>query len=306
MKFIEKTPKYSANFSDLSDENKDWILEYLSGGKGVIPYEKIKSHEDLNCVPEGECFKKSEFYSSLKNETISDEDYENVKKFWQLLRLTELTDLNDIYTFQDTIILCEIFENRAMEMMKKFLYSPGKCSSASLLSGCIHRLLSKAIIALPTQAEIVDLFERTLIGGFSCVNTRLAFDSKILLPKEDQKLIYKIKNTQENIFEDKRVVMKILKMDENNQHGNAMTKPLPIGSIKNSKKAPSLRNFDPVVQSISDEDRIGRLFIVDIEFDWKNARQKQLFFNEKFPYLKRKRFYQPAKDQFFNFWTRRD
>ena len=197
-KFIEKSPTYSGNFSSLSGENKEWVLEYLSGGKGVIPYEKIKSHEYLNCVPEGKYFSKSEFYSSLKSEIISDQDYENVKKFWKLLHLTKLSDLNDIYNFQNTIILCEISGNRATEIMRKFPYNPRKCSLASSLSGCIHRFLSKAVIALPTQADIVDIFVRILIGGFSCVNTRLSFDSKILLPKEDQKLIYKIKNLQEN------------------------------------------------------------------------------------------------------------
>ena len=64
----------------MSDENKEWILEYLSTGKGVIPYEKIKSHEDLNCVPEGEFFSKSEFYSLFKNEIISDQEYEKCEK----------------------------------------------------------------------------------------------------------------------------------------------------------------------------------------------------------------------------------
>ena len=92
--------------------------------------------------------------------------------------------------------------------------------SASLLSGCIHRFLTKAIIAFPTQAEFVELFQKTLT---ECVNTRLAFDSSFLLPKNQQnqpkeklKLIYKIKNELKYIFEDKRIVTKILKMDENN------------------------------------------------------------------------------------------
>ena len=34
----------------------------------------------------------------------------------------------------------------------------------------------------------------------------------------------------------KRVVSKILKIDENNQYGNAMTKLLPNGCIKKKKK----------------------------------------------------------------------
>ena len=94
----------------------------------------------------------------LKNEIVNDESYENVKKFWKLLRLKKLSESIDLHNFQDTIILCEIFENRANEMMRKFPYNPRKCTSACSLSGPIYRFLSKAIIALPTQAEIVDFF----------------------------------------------------------------------------------------------------------------------------------------------------
>ena len=96
------------------------MLEYLCGGKGVIPYEKIKTYEDLNCVPEGDFFAKTEFYSSVKNEIISNEDYEKGKKIWRLFGLTKMFDLNDIYNFYDTIILCSIFENHATKMMSKF------------------------------------------------------------------------------------------------------------------------------------------------------------------------------------------
>ena len=76
------------------------------------------------------------------------------------MRLNKLSELNDIYNFQDTIILCKIFEDRTKEMMQKFRYNPRKRTSASSLRGCIHQYLSKAIIALLTQAEVVELFEK--------------------------------------------------------------------------------------------------------------------------------------------------
>ena len=66
--------KYSPVFNALSEENKNWVLGYLCGWKRVIPYEKIKTFDDLDCIPEGEFFTKTEFYSSLRNEIISDED----------------------------------------------------------------------------------------------------------------------------------------------------------------------------------------------------------------------------------------
>ena len=42
--------------------------------------------------------------------------------------------------------------------------------------------MSRVIIALPTSNKIVDIFEQTITGGFSSVNTRLAIDIDILLP----------------------------------------------------------------------------------------------------------------------------
>ena len=54
---------------------------------------------------------------------ISDEEYERVEKFWNFLSLRKLPDLNDLYSFQGTIIICKMFENRAEEMMKNFLYN---------------------------------------------------------------------------------------------------------------------------------------------------------------------------------------
>ena len=56
-----------------------------------------------------------------------------------------------------------------------FKYNPRKCNSVSSFSGCVQRLQSKCVIALPTDAEIVRIFEKTLIGGYLCVNTRMTF-----------------------------------------------------------------------------------------------------------------------------------
>ena len=110
-------------------------------------------------------------------------------------------------------------------MMQKFPYNPGKCT-VHLVNVFIDFYRRRSLRSQRRLKLLISLDK--LIGGFSCVNTRLGFDSKLLLPKisdgkskENLKIIYKIGN------EDKRVVSKILKMDENNQYGYAMTKPLP-------------------------------------------------------------------------------
>ena len=118
-----------------------------------------------------------------------------LKIFFTILRLKMLGDLNRIYNFQDTAILCEIFESRSALLQKLFKYNAKKCNSASSFSGCIHRLKSKCRIFLLTDAEIVRIFERTVVGGYSCINTRMAFDTNLLLKDtKNEKVLFKTVN----------------------------------------------------------------------------------------------------------------
>ena len=50
--------------------------------------------------------------------------------------------------------------------------------------------------------------------------------------RDDLKLAYKVKFDDQKKHEKKRVVTKILKLDENNQFAYSMAKPLPTGCIK--------------------------------------------------------------------------
>ena len=109
--------------------------------------------------------------------------------------------------------------------------------------------MSRMIIALPTKLKHVEIFEDALTGRFSSVNTRLAFDAQILLPNLEKKdgleknamnkhfdyeVVYNLKLDGQKA-QKKRVISKILKLDENNQYGNGMTKPLPTGCIKDDE-----------------------------------------------------------------------
>ena len=91
--------------------------------------------------------------------------------------MRNLGDLNDLYDMQDVILLIEIIESGFQEMQNTYGFNPRKCNSASSMSGCIEREMTKIILAWPTKYNHVEIFEITVIDGFSCVNTRLAFDS---------------------------------------------------------------------------------------------------------------------------------
>ena len=83
-------------------------------------------------------------------------------------------------------------------------------------------------------------------------------------------------------YKRKRIITKIIKFDENNQYGYAMTRPMPTGCIKQNTSL-SWVAFNLLIEKVSFEDLIGHLFVVDIEFDFENASSRQLTYNEIFP-----------------------
>ena len=56
LKFIEKNKTYSAICNSLPNNDENLILDCLCGGKEVIAYEKIKTDQDLESVPENDFF----------------------------------------------------------------------------------------------------------------------------------------------------------------------------------------------------------------------------------------------------------
>ena len=120
----------------LEKKNKETILNLIAEGKGVMPYEKIVTINSLCESPEKEFYEHTEFYSGLKQANVSTSEYENCKYLFKTLKMRNLGDLNDLYNMQDTILLCEIIENRFQIMQEKFGFNPRKINSASTLSGC--------------------------------------------------------------------------------------------------------------------------------------------------------------------------
>ena len=156
----------------------------------------------------------------------------------------------------------------------------------------------KVIFALPTSSAYIKIFEKTLSGAFSCVNTRLGCDTEILLPnlkqldfnkmtidesihafkRDNLKVCYGSKLDGEKNYSEHRVIAKILKLDENNQYGLAMTKPMAVGSIK--EKTPDWVECNVLLEKVTLDDKIRHFFIVDIEFDYENVDAKQIVYNE--------------------------
>ena len=80
--------------------------------------------------------------------------------------MRKLGDLNDLHNTQDVVLLTEIIESR-FQANETYGFIPRKCNSASSMSGCIEREMSKIISAFPTKYKHVEFFEEIVIAGYS-------------------------------------------------------------------------------------------------------------------------------------------
>jgi len=95
--------KYSYNNKYV---NNDDDLNLLTE-KGIYPYDYTnnwKKFEDEKLPP------KEKFYSELKEEEISDTDYEKAQKVWNNFNIKNLGEYHDLYLMTDVLLLTDVFE----------------------------------------------------------------------------------------------------------------------------------------------------------------------------------------------------
>ena len=180
-------------------------------------------------------FTKNQFYSTLKETVVNEEEYNNSKLLYTLLKMWGISYLSDLCNAQDVILLFEIIQSTFQTMFKKSVYNSKKYNLASKLSGCIQREQPKTILALPTNNSIMETFEKTLVGDFSSINTWLSSNTELLMSnltdagckkmnideifkaykRDDLKTLY-----NESMYHERRVFTKTLKFGKNNQYGS--------------------------------------------------------------------------------------
>jgi hypothetical protein len=89
--------------------------------KGFFPYEYLT---DFNKLEETGLPPKDKFYSSLREEGISDEDYAHAQHVFKKMECRTLGDYLALYNSQDTLLLCDIFETFRASMHKQYGLDP--------------------------------------------------------------------------------------------------------------------------------------------------------------------------------------
>ena len=141
----------------------------LLSSKGVYFYDYASSFDVFS---ETELPPKEAFYSRLREESISDQDYERAQDVFESTGCKNLLDYMELYVRTDTAILCDVFEN--FRNLCESYYDLDCCHYTSLPGFAWDAMLKMTGVKIEyiTDLEMYTFIEDNLRGGVTTINHR--------------------------------------------------------------------------------------------------------------------------------------
>lgn len=201
------------HFIELLKEFPDPQKHALLLGKGKFPYEYLTDFEKLS----EPCPGHEHFYSSLKIENISDEEYATVQKIIKVFKLNNLKELLELYVKQDVIILCDCL-NFYRKMVRNNYNLEALCyiSSPSLSQDAALKM-TNVKIELLTDSDQYMFIENGVRGGIAMASTHYCKANNKYMSHD-----YKPSQPESYIFY----------ADVTNLYGHCLSQKMPISNFK--------------------------------------------------------------------------
>ena len=146
--------------------------------KGIFPYEHIASEKVLE---ETSLPSRDKFYSTLKQSTVSEEDYTFALDVFKEGKCKNIKDYMELYLKTDVYLLAEIFQNFRKTIYENYSLDPAQLLTISSLAMQAALLQSKRKIELLTDISVITDFETSIRGGLtSVVQGKNTFNNKYL------------------------------------------------------------------------------------------------------------------------------
>ena len=189
---------------------KEFPAKYTSlMDKAVYPYDYMSSYEVFK---EPSFPPQSAFFNKLKDEELSDEDYQRGKSLFEEFGCKNMLDYMLLYVKADSLLLCDIFENfRDLCML---YYGLDPCHYFSLPGFGFDAMLKMTGVEIESMTDI-DMYtfiENNLRGGVTTINHRQ----------------FKANNKYLKDFDDSKPSTFIHYTDSNNLYGLGLSSKMPI------------------------------------------------------------------------------
>ena len=171
---------------NLSDNDFKYLLQEFSGDllelvkqKGVYPYEYMDS---FNKYSENKLPDWCGFYSSLKDECISEKDYSQAVNVWNVFKMNTIGNYHDLYLKIDILFLTDAFEKFINTCLEYYGLDPCRCFSRPRLSW--DAMLKMTGIEL----QLIDMhlfLKKGMKGGISYIAKRFSKTSNKYMQSYD-------------------------------------------------------------------------------------------------------------------------
>ena len=236
---VDEDFKYlSKEFKEFKDKDLKLLKE-----KGVYPYEYMNSFKKFN---ETKLPSKNKFFSSLKNEDISEKDYEKAKVIWDTFNVKDLGEHHDLYLKTDVLLLCNVFEKFINTCLNYYGLDPCHYYDPELAWDSMLKM-TEIELELMSDVDMLLFIEKGIRGSISYIAKRYS--------KVNNKYMKDYDNTKETIY--------IMYFDASNLYGSAMSEYLPYGGFEWMTEE-EINNFD--LSSIRKDSLEGYILEVDLEY----------------------------------------
>ena len=228
-------------FSHLCSEFQKDEIELLTR-KGIYPYDYMNS---FGRFEEKELPPITEFYSSIKKECISEEEYAHAQRVFQKFNMSCLGDYYDLYVKIDVLLLADIFESFRKVCLSQYELDPCQFYTSPGLSWASLLKMTGVELELLTDINQILMIEAGTRGGLSQISNR-----------------YKKANNP--FLEDYDISVSssyLMYLDANNLYGWAMVQLLPVDDFKFLE---NIENFD--VMQVEESGEFG--FILDVSLHY--------------------------------------
>lgn len=156
------------------------------------------------------------FFSSVKHEHISEEDYAHAQHVFKSCRLSNLWDYHDPYLKTDVLLLADIFENFQNISLECYDLDPCHFYTSPGLSWQAMLKKTGVTLELLTDIDQILFIERGIRGGISQISNRYAIANNLYLDEYDP--------SKETSY--------LAYYDVKNLYGYSMSQKLPTGFFR--------------------------------------------------------------------------
>lgn len=231
-------------FPHLQNETESREEAQLLLRKGVYPYEYMDSFEKFD---ESELPPQEQFFSTIKKEHVSDEDYEHAQTVFKTFAMSSLGEYHDLYLKTDIVLLCDVFEAFRNLCLKQYELDPCHFYTSPGLSWSACLKMTGVRLELLTDIDKILMVESGIRGGISQISNRYE----------------KANNPYVADYDETKPRTWIQYLDANNLYGWAMVQKLPVSDFAFMNKE-DVEGFD--VMSVPENGETGWILEVSLGY----------------------------------------